>query len=132
MLHIYPRHANLPLHPQSTYIPQDINYEPQQTPIFTISHHPQYASNSCEITEESSSQVSTAPSSATETPTSSVPPSPMEAGLSEKKRKIANPFYDAPWWRFYEQTNDMSGVMLSGRCKVKNIKLFTDILSQTV
>jgi hypothetical protein len=51
----YPRHANLPLHPQSNYISQDLNYQPQQTPTFTTSHHPQYASSSHEITEESSS-----------------------------------------------------------------------------
>jgi hypothetical protein len=74
----YPRHANLSFHPQSNYIPQDLNYQPQQTPIFTIPHHPQYVSSSHEITEESPSQVLTAPSSAVETPTSSVPPSPTE------------------------------------------------------
>jgi hypothetical protein len=28
----YPRHANLPLHSQSTCIPQYLNYQPQQTP----------------------------------------------------------------------------------------------------
>jgi SRSO17 transposase len=48
----------------------------------------------------------------------------MEAGPSEKKRKTVGPSYDAPWWRFYEQTKDASGVMLSGRCKVKNYKTF--------
>jgi YD repeat-containing protein len=48
----------------------------------------------------------------------------MEAGPSEKKRKTAGPSYDAPWWRFYEQIKDASGVMLSGRCKVKNCKVF--------
>jgi hypothetical protein len=72
----YPRHENLPFHPQSTYIPQDLNYQTQQTPTFTPPHHPQYASSSHEITEESPSQVPIAPSSAAETPTSSVPPSP--------------------------------------------------------
>jgi hypothetical protein len=51
----YPRYANLQLHPQSTYIPQDLNYQLQQTPTFTVPHHPQYASNSHEITEESPS-----------------------------------------------------------------------------
>jgi hypothetical protein len=120
----YPRHANLSLHPQSNYIPQDLNYQPQQTPTFTTPHHSQYASSSHEITEESPSQVPTAPSSAAETPTSSVPPSPMEARPSEKKRKTTGPSYDAPWWRFYEQTKDASDVMLSGRCKVKNCKVF--------
>jgi hypothetical protein len=112
--------VNLPLHPQSTYIPQYLNYQPQQTPIFTTPHHPQYTSSSHKITEESTSQVPTALSSAAKTPTSSVPPSPIEAGPSEKKRKTAGPFYDAPWWHFYEQTMDASDVMLSRRCKVKN------------
>jgi hypothetical protein len=27
-----PQHANLPLHPQSNYIPQDLNYQPQVYP----------------------------------------------------------------------------------------------------
>jgi hypothetical protein len=48
----------------------------------------------------------------------------MEAGLSEKKRKTVDPSYDAPWWRFYEQTKDTSGVLLSERCKIKNYKVF--------
>jgi hypothetical protein len=120
----YPWHANLSLHPQSNYIPQDLNYQPQQTPTFTTPHHLQYASSSHEIIEESPSQVPTAPSTAATTPTSSVPPSPMEAGASEKKRKTSGPSYDAPWWRFYEQTKDANGVMLGGRCKVKNYKAF--------
>jgi hypothetical protein len=47
----YPRHENLSLHPQSNYISQDLSYQPQQTPIFTTPHHPQYASSSHEITE---------------------------------------------------------------------------------
>jgi hypothetical protein len=93
---------NLPLHPQLNYIPRDLNYQPQQTPTFTTPHHPQYASSSHEITEESPSQVPTTPSSAVETPTSSVPRSIMEARPSEKKMKTAGPSYDAPWWRFYE------------------------------
>jgi hypothetical protein len=42
----YPRHTSLPLHPQSTYIPQYLNYQPQQTPTFTTPHHSQYASSS--------------------------------------------------------------------------------------
>jgi hypothetical protein len=108
----YPRHANLPLHPQSNYIP----------------HHSQYVSTSHEIIEESPLQVLTAPFSAAETPTSSVPPSSMEARPSEKKRKTTSPSYDAPWRRFYEQTKDVSGVILSGRCKVKNYNFFIDIL----
>jgi hypothetical protein len=105
-------------------ITEDLNYQPQQIPTFTIPNHPQYASSSHEITEESPSQVPTAPSSAAETSTSSVPPSPIEAGPSEKKRKTTSPSYDAHWWHFYEQTNNASGVMLSGRCKVKNCKVF--------
>jgi hypothetical protein len=48
----YPRHANFPLHPQSTYVPQDINYQPQQNPTFTTPHHPQYTSSSHEMIEE--------------------------------------------------------------------------------
>jgi hypothetical protein len=48
----------------------------------------------------------------------------MEAGPSEKKRKTTGPSYDAPWWHFYEQTKDVSGVMLSGRCKIKKYKTF--------
>jgi hypothetical protein len=116
--------VNLSLHPQSNYIPQDLNYQPQKTSIFTTPHHPQYASSSHEIIEEFPSQVPNVPSSAAETPTSSVPPSPMEARPSEKKRKITYHSYDAPWWRFYEQTKDASGVMLSERCKVKNCKSF--------
>jgi hypothetical protein len=48
----------------------------------------------------------------------------MKAGPSEKKRKTADPSYDAPWWCFYEQTKDVSGVMLSGRSKVKFFKAF--------
>jgi hypothetical protein len=120
----YPQHANLPLSPQSNYIPQDLNCQLQQTLTFTTLYHPQYASSSHEITEESPSQVPTAPSSVAETPTSSVPPSPIEARPLEKKRKTVGPSYDAPRWRFYEQTNDASGVMLSGKCKVKNCKSF--------
>jgi hypothetical protein len=42
----YPRHANLPRHPQLNYIPRDVIYQPQQTPTFTTPHHPQYASSS--------------------------------------------------------------------------------------
>jgi hypothetical protein len=56
----------------------------------------------------------------------------MEAGPSEKKRKTVGPSYDAHWWRFYEQTNDVSGVMLNESCKVKKYKFFIDILRQTV
>jgi hypothetical protein len=48
----------------------------------------------------------------------------MEARPSKKKRKTAGPSYDAPWWHFYEQTKDASCVMLSGRYKVKNYKVF--------
>jgi hypothetical protein len=48
----------------------------------------------------------------------------MEAGPSEKKRKITGPSYDAPWWHFYEQIKDASGVMLNGRCKVKKLQSF--------
>jgi hypothetical protein len=48
----------------------------------------------------------------------------MKAIPSEKKRKIVDPSYDAPWWYFYEQTKDASGVMLNGRCKIKNYKVF--------
>jgi hypothetical protein len=51
----YPRHANLPLHPQSNYIPEDLKYQLQQTPTFTTPHHPQYTSSSHEITEKFSS-----------------------------------------------------------------------------
>jgi hypothetical protein len=120
----YPRYTNLSLHPQSNYISQDLNYQPQQTPTFTTPHHPQYASSSYEITEESSSQVPTASSSVVETPTSSVPPTSMEVRPSEKKRKTVGPSYDAPWWHFYEQIKNASGVMLSGRCKVKIYKVF--------
>jgi hypothetical protein len=48
----------------------------------------------------------------------------MEAGPSEKKRNTADPSYDEPWWRFYEQAKDVSSVMLSERCKIKNYKVF--------
>jgi hypothetical protein len=120
----YPRHANLPINPQSTYIPQDLNHQLQQTLTFTTPLHPQYDSNFHDIIEKSPSQVPITPSSATETPTSSVLPSPMKVGPSEKKRKKADPSYDASWWRFYEQTKDASGVILSGRCNVKNYKAF--------
>jgi hypothetical protein len=48
----------------------------------------------------------------------------LGAGPSEKKRKIIGSSYDAPWWHFYEQTMDASSVMLSGRCKIKNCKVF--------
>jgi hypothetical protein len=47
-----------------------------------------------------------------------------ERDHQKKKRNTTSPSYDAPWWRFYEQTKDASGVMLSGRCKVKNYKAF--------
>jgi hypothetical protein len=93
----YPRHANLPLHPQLTYIPQDLNYQSQQTPTFTAPHRPQYTSSSHDIIEESPSQVLNALSSAAETPTSSIPLLSMEAGPSEKKRKTADPSHDASW-----------------------------------
>jgi hypothetical protein len=74
----YPRHANLPLHPQLTYIPENLNYQAQQTSIFTALHHPQYASSSHNIIEESPSQVPTALSSVAETLISNVPPSPIK------------------------------------------------------
>jgi hypothetical protein len=48
----------------------------------------------------------------------------MKAGPSENKRKTADPSYDAHWWHFYEQTKDVSNVILSGRCKIKNYKDF--------
>jgi hypothetical protein len=48
----------------------------------------------------------------------------MEAGPLEKKRKTACHSYDVPWWHFYEQTKDVSGVILSRICKVKNYKAF--------
>jgi hypothetical protein len=51
----------------------------------------------------------------------------MEAGPSEKKRKIAGPSYDASWWRFYEQIKDANGVILNGRCKIKNYNAFLPI-----
>jgi hypothetical protein len=103
-----------------------------KTLIFTTFNYPQYATNSHEITEESPSQVPTAPSFIAETITSSVPSSPMEARPSEKKRKTAGSSYDAPWWNFYEQTKNVSGVVLNGRCKVKNYNIFIDILRQMV
>jgi hypothetical protein len=90
--------VNLPLYPQSTYIPQDLNYQPQQTPTFIIPHHPQYALSSHDITEESSSQVLTAPFSAANSNLKCTPPSPMEAGPSEKKRKTTDPSYAFIFW----------------------------------
>jgi hypothetical protein len=57
----------------------------------------------------------------TPTPDSSVPESPIESG-AEKRRKIAPPTYDAPWWRYYEQILGPDGVLINARCKVSNCK----------
>jgi hypothetical protein len=48
----------------------------------------------------------------------------MEAEPSKKKEEDSWPSYDTPWWHFYEQIKDASGVILSGRCKVKKYKAF--------
>jgi hypothetical protein len=55
------------------------------------------------------------------TPDSSVPESPVESG-ADKRRKRAPPTYDAPWWRYYEQTLGPDGVLINARCKVSNCK----------
>jgi hypothetical protein len=70
--------------------------------LHLLHHRPQFTSSFHDITKKSSSQVPTTPSSAIETPTSSVPPLPIEAGPSEKRRKTVGPSYDASWWHFYE------------------------------
>jgi hypothetical protein len=57
----------------------------------------------------------------TPTPDSSVPESPIESG-ADKRRKRAPPTYDAPWWRYYEQTLGPDGVLINTRCKVSNCK----------
>jgi hypothetical protein len=57
------------------------------------------------------------------TPTldSSFPKSLVESGAN-KRRKRAPPTYDAPWWRYYEQTLGPDGVLINARCKVSNCK----------
>jgi hypothetical protein len=40
----------------------------------------------------------------------------------ELTREEAPPTYDAPWWRYYEQTLDPDGVLINARCKVSNYK----------
>jgi hypothetical protein len=57
----------------------------------------------------------------TPTPDTSVPESPIESG-AEKRRKRAPPTYDAPWWRYYEQTLGPDGVLINARYKVSNCK----------
>jgi hypothetical protein len=57
----------------------------------------------------------------TPTPDSSVPESPIESG-ADKRRKRTPPIYDAPWWRYYEQTLGPDGVLINARCKVSNCK----------
>jgi hypothetical protein len=57
----------------------------------------------------------------TPTPDSSIPESSIESG-AEKRRKIAPPTYDAPWWRYYEQTLRPDGLLINARCKVSNCK----------
>jgi hypothetical protein len=64
------------------------------------------------------------------TPNSSVPPSLKETQPTEKRKRPGIPTYDVPWWCFYEMSKDMSGILISAKCKVKNYKV--DILSQTV
>jgi hypothetical protein len=64
---------------------------------------------------------STSAGCSTPTPDSSVPESPIESG-AEKRRKRAPPSYDAPWWRYYEQTLGSDGVLINARCKISNCK----------
>ena len=48
-----------------------------------------------------------------EEPSASTPPGP-------KKRKAPRPKYNAPWWRYFEQTIDpTTGKCISARCKVR-------------
>jgi hypothetical protein len=105
---VYRRHDNLPL-------PQNLNYQPQPQSQQTFTQH--------EIIEELQSHVPTPPSSVVETPNPSVPPSPMEAEPTGKRKRPFIPTYDAPWWHFYEMTKDASGVLISAKCKVKNYKV---------
>jgi hypothetical protein len=63
----------------------------------------------------------TSPGCSTPTPDSSVPKSPIESGAN-KRRKRALPTYDAPWWRYYEQTLGPNGVLINAQCKISNYK----------
>jgi hypothetical protein len=55
------------------------------------------------------------------TPDLSIPESPVESE-TDKRRKRAPPTYDAPWWRYYEQTLGPDSVLINARCKVSNCK----------
>jgi hypothetical protein len=57
----------------------------------------------------------------TPTSDSSIPESPVESG-ADKRRKGAPPTYDAPWWRYYEQTLGPDGALINARYKVSNCK----------
>jgi hypothetical protein len=57
----------------------------------------------------------------TPTPDSSVPESPVKSG-ADKRRKRAPPAYDAPWWRYCEQTLGPDSVLINARCMVSNCK----------
>jgi hypothetical protein len=71
--------------------------------ILTIKYQPQFTQH--EIIEEPPSHVPTLPSSVAETPTEtlnpSVPPLPLEAKSTGRRKMPLVPTYDAPWWYFF-------------------------------
>jgi hypothetical protein len=46
------------------------------------------------------------------------------------RRKRAPPTYDAPWWRYYEQTLGPDGVLINVRCKVSNYKFSNNYVTK--
>jgi hypothetical protein len=40
-----------------------------------------------------------------------------------KRRKKTPPTYDAPWWRYYEQTLGPDNVLINARYKISNCKI---------
>ena len=120
-------------HPPPQYFP-DLNYYPQNPNIHgdagataSNSTTPYHISPQTDPTSALPPRFTTAPGTSLPnepTPDSSVPPSPAEAeGSNRRKRKKPTaPIYDASWWRFYEQTKDGTGKLISARCKVKDCK----------
>jgi hypothetical protein len=146
-----------PLHPyyqqisSQQYYPSqphvDPNYNPQITSFSagqcstSFPSSSQYSSSSNQYPSSSQYNTKTTtsgglpplhPTSAgcsTPTPDSSVPESPIESG-ADKRRKRAPPTYDAPWWRYYEQTLGPDGVLINTRCKVSNLQNFVQLCNK--
>ena len=101
-----------PYYQPSPQFSQDLNYCPQPTPYFGSASGGSSSTVPAAYTSSPAPEIQVEASQATTTTTSG------GATQVPKKRK-ANPKYTADWWRYFEQTLDADGHLVSAKCKVK-------------